>query len=208
MLIAENFNHFFCNIGQTLASKLPSTNLFRSFDEYLPPSKLNSFVVDSITPVEIYNAICKLKTKNCACPDVFNSQLIFDFAAALIPPLSFIYNLSLSTGIFPSSFKIAKTIPIFKKGTHTEMGNYRPISLLTTFDKILESLVASRITSFLLKYNILYDYQFGFRSKYSTKLALINSIDEVLIAQDNKEITCEIFLISPKPLIHWTPPSC
>ena len=189
--MAESFNQYFCNIGHSLAALLP--NLNSNFKVFLPPSNLNSFVCDNISQEEIYNSICKLKSKSCACPDVYNAQLLFYNAASIIPPLGFIYNLSLSTGIFPSSLKIAKTIPIFKKGVHTDIGNYRPISLLTSFSKIFESLVASRLTSFLLKFNILYDYQFGFRSKYSTKLALLNSIDDVLKAQDNKEIVCGIF---------------
>ena len=72
--------------------------------------------------------------------------------------------LSLNNGVVPSQFKIAKVIPIYKAGEKNSMDNYRPISLLSVFSKIMEKIVASRLLSFLDTNGILSKWQFGFRS--------------------------------------------
>ena len=75
-------------------------------------------------------------------------------------PLSKIFNPSLSTGVYPDIL-----IPIFKKGCHLTTINYRPISLLSNLNKILEKLGFNRVYTFLNKYKCIYDLQFGFRKK-------------------------------------------
>ena len=67
--------------------------------------------------------------------------------------------------IFPDSLKIAKVIPLYKKGNKTDPGNYRPISLLSTISKILEKILLKRMMKFCVKNNLLANNQFGFRSK-------------------------------------------
>ena len=88
-------------------------------------------------------------------------------------PLSKIFNLSMQTGIHPDCLKLAMVIPIHKKGSKLEVGNYRPISLLSNINKLLEKIIHERTYSFLEKYNCLYKYQFGFRKKHSINHALI-----------------------------------
>ena len=94
-------------------------------------------------------------------------------------PLSEICNLSFTQGIFPDKNKIAKVIPIFKKGSTKDTNNYRPISLLSIFSKIMEKLMAPRITQYLELLSIIYPQQFGFRNGYSTSHSLI-SITETI----------------------------
>ena len=74
----------------------------------------------------------------------------------------------LSSGIVPSDMKLASIIPVFKKGSQTCLSNYRPISLLSAFHKLLEKLMFNRLINFLENHDILYDKQFGFRSKHNT----------------------------------------
>jgi len=85
-------------------------------------------------------------------------------------------------------------LPIFKKGDRSSVTNYRPISLLNTFSTIFESIIATRLNKFLAKYDILYNYQFGFRNKHSTKLALLDSIDDILNSLNDKNYVAAIFL--------------
>ena len=85
--------------------------------------------------------------------------------------------MSITNGIVPDKLKIAKVIPIFKKGDKNEISNYRPISLLSIFNKLLEKVVYKRLYNFLIKNNILYKYQFGFRKNHSTSMALLEVID-------------------------------
>ena len=66
------------------------------------------------------------------------------------------------TGVFPSVLKIAKVVPVFKKDSKLDYSNYRPISLLSNIEKILEKLMYMRLFTFLDNKNIIYDLQFGF----------------------------------------------
>ena len=86
----------------------------------------------------------------------------------VISILSYIFNLSLSQGKFISNFKHAKIILLSKKGSAKDVSNYRPISLLSCFSKILEKLVYNCLYSFLEKSNAINEHQFGFRKKHST----------------------------------------
>src|SRR6188768_3865486 len=112
----------------------------------------------------------------------------------LADPLCYIYNLSINAGIFPDKLKIAKVIPIFKKGDKSEISNYRPISLLSVFSKVFEKIVAKRIISFLSKYAIISDNQFGFRPNHSTTTALLSTIDEIYNSIDDNNFVLGIFL--------------
>ena len=90
--------------------------------------------------------------------------------------------------------KMAKIIPIPKTKTDLDLQtNYRPIALLSFFSKIFEKIVAERLSKFFMKFDILYEYQFGFRSKYSTKHALIESIDYIREAIDQNNYVAGIF---------------
>ena len=88
------------------------------------------------------------------------------------------------TGIFPSVLKIAKVVPVFKKDSKLGYSNYRPISLLSNIEKILEKLMYKRLYTFLDNKNIIYDLQFGFR-QYSTSHALINITEDIRKALDD-----------------------
>ena len=88
------------------------------------------------------------------------------------------------TGIFPAVLKIAKVVPVFKKDSKLDYSNYRPISLLSNIEKILEKLMYKRLYTFLDNKNIIYDLQFGFR-QYSTSHALINITEDIRKALDD-----------------------
>ena len=118
-------------------------------------------------------------------------------------PLSIIFNLSLTTGVHPDALKISKTIPVFKKGSKLETGNYRPISLLSNINKILEKLMYARIYKFLDKMKCFYKLQFGFRNRHSTAHALIEITEKIRQALDNghsvsMDIVCTLISC-------WTP---
>ena len=101
------------------------------------------------------------------------------------PTVLSICNRSLSEGIFPSYLKVAKVIPIFKNGEKSDMSNYRPISILPAFSKILEKIAYIQLTSYFDFFNLLNPSQFGFRSGMSTENAIHSFLDHVYIALDN-----------------------
>ena len=105
-----------------------------------------------------------------------------------------LFNLSFKTGVFPSVLKTAKVIPIFKKDSKLDYSNYRPISLLSNIEKILEKLMYRRLYTFLNNKNIIYDLQFGFRQQYSTSHALINITENIRKTLDDGNIDCGVFV--------------
>ena len=102
-------------------------------------------------------------------------------------PLTHICNVSLSSGIFPDKMKTAKVIPVYKKGDPKSYGNYRPISVLSCFSKVLERIVYNRLSDFLNKHNAIFDGQYGFRQGLSTELALSDAVDKFYSAFDKKK---------------------
>ena len=93
--------------------------------------------------------------------------------------LSDIFNMSFLSGQFPSVLKIAKVLPIHRKQSKVDYANYRPISLLSNIEKIIEKLMYKRLSNFLDINNLVYSLQFGFRQKYSTTHALINLTESI-----------------------------
>ena len=105
-----------------------------------------------------------------------------------------IYNESINTGIVPDILKISRVTPIFKSEKATNPNNYRPISTLSPFAKVLERLVYDQLELFLSKKKVIYEYQFGFRKGYSTEQAILEISDNIKTSIDNNEITCGLFL--------------
>jgi Reverse transcriptase (RNA-dependent DNA polymerase) len=108
-------------------------------------------------------------------------------------PLIHIFNLSLLQGVVPDKFKIAKVIPVFKSGNPQDMNNYRPISLLCSFSKILEKIVFIRLMKYLNNYNLLSSNQFGFRPKHSTYHPMLNILNTAMSALNKKQHMLIIF---------------
>ena len=100
----------------------------------------------------------------------------------------------MSKGIVPDCFKLARVIPIFKNGSQMSLNNYRPISLLSVFNRILEKLMFKRLMNFIVRHGILYNKQFGFRQNHSTLMAVLSITDKIQKAIDDSSYECRIFL--------------
>jgi hypothetical protein len=101
-------------------------------------------------------------------------------SALISCPLTHICNHSLHTGIFPDRLKISVVKPLYRKGDKTSMTNYRPISLLTTFSKVLEKFMYNRLSHHMQTNNILVPEQSGFRKNMSTEDSAFKLTDKVL----------------------------
>ena len=142
---------------------------------------------------EICTEIDKLKPKKSTL-DIFNINMLKYVKDEMIPGLVIIFNKSISQGIFPELLKTAKVIPIYKKDDTNFAKNYRPISLLSVFDKIIEKLVYKRVQSFLSKHNILYKYQYGFRTNFSTTHTLLDVLNYIYTALDEGKYVFGIYI--------------
>ena len=86
----------------------------------------------------------------------------------MLKPITALFNKSISTGVFPTILKIAKVVPIFKKGDIEEINNYRPIALLPTMSKIWEKLLNTQLQEKLDELDVIINDQYGFRKNHST----------------------------------------
>ena len=106
----------------------------------------------------------------------------------ILSPLTHICSKSFSLGIFPDHLKYSEIKPLLKKGDTLNISNCRPISILTSFSKVLEKAVFTQLYEHCSKLNILVDEQFGFRSKLATTDAIFKLINETQTTL-NKKIT-------------------
>ena len=119
---------------------------------------------------------------------------VFKISAPFIScPLSYIYDMSMLSGIFPARLKYAIVKPLLKKGNKENVANYRSISLLTSFSKLLERLEYDRLLKHITTNNILRAEKFGFRISSSTEKASYKLIDDILNALNNKLMVRGIF---------------
>jgi len=103
-------------------------------------------------------------------------------------------NETLESNTFPDALKVAKVIPIFKKGDTTNLNNYRPISLLPVLSKVLEKVINKQLTKKLDELHLIDDNQYGFRSGHSTEDAVIKFIDYIEKAKNSKKHVISIHI--------------
>ena len=192
--IAAEFNSYFTNVAPSLVKKLPKQSNKKIFSDYLGRNNENSFFLSPTTSNEVFNTIKKLDQNKAT--DIYNFpvKIIKDISDIISSPLSDIINESFSTGVFPERLKLAKVLPLHKGNSKLETNNYRPISILPIFDKILEKLMYSRLISFLTENAILSTCQYGFRENHSTNLAILDLISKVQKSNENGNLSCVIFL--------------
>ena len=191
--ISDSVNKFFSEIGENLANKF-SQNDNSEYKKYLGNPIQQSMFLHDISKAEITDAICDLKNSNSTGYDDFTTKFVKLSTPILVPALEKIFNLSIQTGIYPNSLKMAKVIPIFKKGDPNSVNNYRPISILSPINKIFEKIIYSRLINYIEKNQLLYKYQYGFRKNHSTEHALIELVDQIRLNMGERRMTCGIFI--------------
>lgn len=155
------------------------------------PNKPNKTIfLRYITVNETINIINTFHNKTSAGDDLISQKLIKRIKYQIAPLLTKLINLSIKERSFPQRLKLAKVLPIYKSGDKSSRSNYRPISLLSTFNKIFECKIHNDLVEFIENQEILYSKQFGFRKFHSTIDALINTHDYILenIKKGNKII--------------------
>ena len=186
-------NKHFANVGNLLASKLPKKDNYMSYLGKLK-SPDSSFFFKPITPEEVKQEILSLpNSKSCglySCP----TQLLKSSCNIISPALSHIFNLSVIHGVYPSKLKISKITPIYKSDDETDPSNYRPISLLSNFNRIFEKLLYYRMKEFIDKNNLLYSSQYGFRKSHSTEHAVLDIVEDILRNMDKRYFSCGVFI--------------
>jgi len=172
----------FASVGELTVSSINNPDIvdietILSKDDISPGSY---FQIDLIDP-QILMSIIRLTNvdyKNCISS--VPSKVIKNSMHFLATPLAFIFNLSIRAGVYPSEFKLASVIPLYKgKGSKSEPSNYRPISLTSYLSKLFEKCVKVQVDTYLTSINFLSDFQYGFRSHRSCELALSEMTDTI-----------------------------
>ena len=122
----------------------------------------SSFFASTSTAKNVELVISKLNC-NSGHSDAIPHKIFVKFSHVLSKPISDLFNLSVSTGVFPDILKIAYVIPIYKSGYKIPLKNYRTISILFAISKIFEKHMCNRLNSYIENNNILSSTQFGFR---------------------------------------------
>ena len=188
--IVERFNNYFVNIGPELASKIADNNICPT--QFINKSPTSSFNLCPVTEPQVFTLLSGLNERKSYTN--IPIKLIKMASGLLTSPFTKIFNESIATGSVPEVFKVSRITPIYKSGSPTELGNYRPIAVISPFSKIFERMIYDQLLFYLEKHNILFNYQFGFRKGYSTEYAILETIENLKTAIDENRITCGIFL--------------
>ena len=157
------------------------------------PNK-ESFFVTPVTPSEVSEQLLNLNEGKAPDACDIPVKLLKCVINTLSFPLTKLINDSFESGFYPSMLKFAKVVPVHKVKSTEEVTNYRPISLLSFFNKVFDKLMRTRLPSFLKQHNIIFEHQFGFQKNKSTSLAILNLYNELITAIENKKLLCCIFL--------------
>ena len=171
-------NSFFSSIGPNLAARIPQAQ--KHFSSFLPKQKnAGSFVFKPVTPIEIEAEILSIPLNKVyglySCP----TRIMKCASKIISSPLRKLIDKSIEIGAYPSKLKHAKVVPIYKGEDKTDPSNYRPISLLSVFNRIFEKTMYRRLMAYLEINDILCDSQYGFREKHSTEHALIDILNQI-----------------------------
>ena len=156
---ADNFNEYFLSHSNVDDSNtaLPELNTL--------DSSLTNII---ITEEEVSDQLSSIITSKSTGPDGITPKLLKEAGHTIVPSLTKLFNLSLSTGIYPSHWKLANVLPLFKKGVKDNIGNYRPVSLLSCVSKFFEKVIFKHVFNYIRDNNIISEHQSGFRPKDST----------------------------------------
>ena len=189
--IANEFNKFFTQVGPNLASKIPKVNT--QIEEYIAQYE-NVIGFQSLTFKEFETAFKTLKRNKAAGYDDISSNIVIDAYDEIKQILFEICKKFIEKGEFPDLLKIAKVTPIFKSGDHTVVSNYRPISVLPVFSKILERIIYNKVNDFFTTNNLFYEKQFGFQKNKSTEHAILHLTNDVIKSFEKGQFTIGVFI--------------
>lgn len=193
---ANHINTYFSNLGRKLVDNLISTspNPTAVHPHTIHPIPLTSFALLNTDPDEIISIINSLSNDSAPGWDNISTTFVKMAKHILVPILCHVYNNCLESGHFPKAFKKAIVTPVHKGGGIDDVENYRPISVLTVFSKILEKIINNRLKKYLTDNCLLSNNQFGFRNGVSTEDAVLALTEEISKHLDRGNKCVGVFL--------------
>ena len=191
--IANAFNSHYTKVAEKILSKR-KYNGNKSYRSYLKSSNPHSFMMKPTSPTEVEDIISKFDISKGTGPNSILQPLMKSVKKSIAIPLSNMFNMSFQTGQCPTFLKLSSVIPVYKKDSKLIVSNYRPISLLSNINKILEKLMFNRLYSFLESHKCIYNLQFGFRQKHSTNHALLSMTQQIKDIIDKGNLAVGVFV--------------
>ena len=170
-------NQYFCSIGQKLSEKIfhAENPLLRG--DFSLNKNSTRFQFRAITPADLMKAMQKFKVSKSFGIDGISSYFLKIGMPVLAPVLSTIFNRSISEGVFPNNWKVARVAPIYKEGPTENRSNYRPISVLPVVSRLFEKTIFDQLYAYFDDNKLFYSHQSGFRALHSVLTCLLKSSD-------------------------------
>ncbi|XGW34775.1 hypothetical protein V3C99_018637, partial [Haemonchus contortus] len=114
---------------------------------YMPTCHLrqDGYVVPSVLPSEIRHAITSMRNGTAPGPDRIKAEHLKSLPPVIVKTLARLFTRYLSQCKVPTSWKTSKTVLLYKKGDPDDIGNYRPICLLSVIYKLFTRVILNRI---------------------------------------------------------------
>ena len=192
--IAQSMNDFFCSIGKMLSDDIPQQPNPLLTNEYNINENDTSFQFKTVFSVSVEKALKKMKTSFGFGSDGIASHFIKIAFPINSHSLCRIYNMSIESGIFPDSWKLARVTPIFKSGSTEDRSNYRPISVLPVLSRLFEKLIYDQLYEYLDSNKQLSKDQYGFRNMHLVVSCLLNSTNDWCVNIERGKFIAMIFI--------------
>ena len=189
--LPKYFNDYFTRVPYRLTTNFPANIDFSNFN--CLKTILPSFVIWPTNFNEVLSILNSFNNKGNSVYDI-RPKLLKEITLKVIPVIVYLFNMCIINGVYPKVLKVARVVPIYKSGDRSIVSNYRPISNLSIFNKIFETLINNRMQSFITKHNIISRSQYGFRKGLSTTLAVFNLVNDILPSFNTKSFTIAIFI--------------
>ena len=190
--IVNELNEYFCNVGQTLAKKIPTSTL--NYSNYLQKHITSCFSFSMVDTNTVTNILKNFKPKSSKGWDGISMKILKFIASILAEPLKLLINQSLMTNIFPTKLKIAKILPLLKKPNNYQIDNFRPISLLPCISKVIEKCVFNQVYEYFERNKLIYGSQYGYRKSHSTETACLELVDKLHKQLDTSQSPFCVFI--------------
>lgn len=193
--IVNSLNKHFAGVGESIVREI--NNEIRQLQTDIRKEEIdceNSLFMELAEESEISEVILELKRSSAPGHDQVTTLDINNLKPDLLPILTKLINNIFINGVFPQELKISKITPIYKGGQKDNMNNYRPISIISIFSKIIEKLIKRRMLKFIRKYIELDEYQYGFLKNSSTLSAAVDLVHFISRALDRGEIVTAVFV--------------
>ncbi|KAJ4444310.1 hypothetical protein ANN_06102 [Periplaneta americana] len=156
---------------------------------YISTAPEGEFTWRSVTEDEVMKAVAELSSSHSSDISGFSNFFIKKIVNLIVIPLTILINMCIHEKFFPDCLKLSKVIPIYKRGDINTVSSYRPISLVPSFSKIIESLLYKQMNEWFVQHQLISSRQFGFQKNKSTVLALEYLVKEIITAFENKNVS-------------------